>query len=574
MDSVSAESALTKPSVAVVGFAEGHLGEAPYGDPEWEVWGINRLHTVQSTDDTRFDRWFNIHDLEKFHGQDQEHLAFLKGFHGPVYLRPQDVGKFDIPNAVPFPAEDLVQRFGGYFNNTISWLIAYAITLEPKRLGVFGVDMAQDSILNAEYCVSPDTRVLTADLRWVPAEQLEVGDKLVGFDEHVQPGKRFREFRETTVEAVTELLQPSFRLHMADGTKLISSDKHRWLHGTRIKWQTTNELHGPIMNGRLADTVRIASQHMSSRQIEQRYGIGRSTVQRVLAGTLDWTKCRRDTLYKVMETWDDDRSWDAGYLAAAFDGEGHLSMNPRLNNNTGYNVTLGFAQRDHPMADQWREAMQRRGFAFSSHDLKYQVKGGRKEMMRLLGTIRPPRLLSQFNPNHLGVMHKAEAVEILDKEFIGQAPVIGIQTTTGTFIAEGYASHNSQQRPSAEYFLGIASGLGIEVQLPKGSDLLKASHLYGFEDASPFMSKLLNRLQEVGQRKEKLKVELAQADAQINQVNAHKQNLVAAINQLDGAMQDVQYWLRNWMPQDAGDVLASPVVLEPEVIHADQTDHS
>jgi hypothetical protein len=150
---------LLAPNVAIVGFAEGHVGEAPYEDASFETWGINRLHTVTAAEGKRFTRWFNLHDLEQFHGQDEEHLAFLKAFDGPVYLRAADIGKYDIPNAVPFPDAEMTDRFGRYFNNTISWLIAYAITLDPKVLGVYGVDMAQDSLMNAEYSSQDERRI-------------------------------------------------------------------------------------------------------------------------------------------------------------------------------------------------------------------------------------------------------------------------------------------------------------------------------------------------------------------------------------------------------------------------------
>ena len=40
----------------------------------------------------------------------------------------------------------------------------------------------------------------------------------------------------------------------------------------------------------------------------------------------------------------------------------------------------------------------------------------------------------------------------------------------------------SYQRPSCEYFLGIAQGLGIQIVLPDACDLLKTKYLYGFED--------------------------------------------------------------------------------------------
>lgn len=37
------------------------------------------------------------------------------------------------------------------------------------------------------------------------------------------------------------------------------------------------------------------------------------------------------------------------------------------------------------------------------------------------------------------------------------------------------------QRPSCEYFIGLAEGLGVEVIIPPSSDLLKCTQLYGFE---------------------------------------------------------------------------------------------
>lgn len=39
-----------------------------------------------------------------------------------------------------------------------------------------------------------------------------------------------------------------------------------------------------------------------------------------------------------------------------------------------------------------------------------------------------------------------------------------------------------QQRPAAEYLLGIAQAKGIKITIPEQSALLKASHVYGLED--------------------------------------------------------------------------------------------
>ena len=39
----------------------------------------------------------------------------------------------------------------------------------------------------------------------------------------------------------------------------------------------------------------------------------------------------------------------------------------------------------------------------------------------------------------------------------------------------------TDQRPNTEYFIGLARGLGIQVEIAEGSALLRSDHLYGFE---------------------------------------------------------------------------------------------
>lgn len=134
--------------VAIVGFAEGHRDLTPFDDPEWEVWGINRLHAQMP--DKRFDRWFELHNLDMY-DQDEEHKAFLRTFPGDVYIRPEDVDKLEIPNAVPYPKAAILDAFVPYFTNTVSWLIALALMMEHHTIGIWGVDMAQDTLMTAEY---------------------------------------------------------------------------------------------------------------------------------------------------------------------------------------------------------------------------------------------------------------------------------------------------------------------------------------------------------------------------------------------------------------------------------------
>ena len=98
-------------------------------------------------------------------------------------------------------------------------------------------------------------------------------------------------------------------------------------------------------------------------------------------------------------------------------------------------------------------------------------------------------------------------------------------------VADEYA----HQRPSCEYFIGYAEGLGIKVYIPNESDLLKTPFLYGFEDEKKnFMrAKLLARKQELEQKK-------AEANQQLSMATA-------TLNTYDGALQDVDYILGVWL---------------------------
>jgi hypothetical protein len=222
-------------------------------------------------------------------------------------------------------------------------------------------------------------------------------------------------------------------------------------------------------------------------------------------------------------------------------------MLPRTHNQNGTTVNIGFAQRDNAMATAVEAELEARGFDYGKHEssqsdcVNYTIRGGRSEILRFLGEIRPPRLLDKFNADMLGIVHSTKNIEIVSKEYLGEQTVVAIETETGTFIAEGYASHNSKQRPSCEWLIGLAQGRGINVVMPPGSDLLKASHLYGFDD-DVYRQKLEARMQELGQRKENIRGEMDQ----------HQERdtfLQARISELDGAMQEVSYNLTNLVTQ-------------------------
>ncbi len=100
-------------------------------------------------------------------------------------------------------------------------------------------------------------------------------------------------------------------------------------------------------------------------------------------------------------------------------------------------------------------------------------------------------------------------------------------------------SEYNHQRPSCEYFLGVAAGRGIKLYLPSNSDLLKTSQLYGFETDNAMRICMKKRINDLTAKK-------AQYINEFNKTKAREAELNSAINQLDGAIHDCNFWLKNW----------------------------
>lgn len=140
--------------VAIVGCSQSKT-LAPFNDPSFEIWGMNNLfpHLPRAT------RWFEIHDIafenntylrrngKDFRGQPVgEYLEQLGKWaeenNCPVYMQ----RKWDlIPTATEFPVQQMLDSFGGYFTNSVSWMLALAIAEGFKEIHVYGVDMAVDT---------------------------------------------------------------------------------------------------------------------------------------------------------------------------------------------------------------------------------------------------------------------------------------------------------------------------------------------------------------------------------------------------------------------------------------------
>ncbi len=252
---------------------------------------------------------------------------------------------------------------------------------------------------NILFCLAPETRVLTSNMKWVPIKDIKIGDELVGFDEKCGVHQKYRR---TIVKGTSQFINKAYKIRTTEGD-LIASPNHKWVikrgkKGTRF-WSTTEGLR-----------------------------IG-------------------DKIVKTFPIWEEDRSYEAGWLAGFLDGEGHVG-------NCGNGNTLGFAQNEGTTLDYACSIIKKLGFTYNkskSHNSKYPNSKGYgvqiHQGLKLLGIIRPKRLLEKAKYLWEGqrtwshrMQNEGEVLELIPIE---KQELIGTLTTTGTLIAEGFLSHNT-----------------------------------------------------------------------------------------------------------------------------------
>jgi hypothetical protein len=127
--------------IAIVGACPLTRGQAPFGDPDWEVWGCSSWKWWELAGKTQ--AWFEIHRKDALRvDRTPEQLDAYAGFlaqHPRVYLNHPWEG---VPNGLPYPQEHKAMFGGGYFDNTVSYELAHAITLRPNYIGLWGVTLA------------------------------------------------------------------------------------------------------------------------------------------------------------------------------------------------------------------------------------------------------------------------------------------------------------------------------------------------------------------------------------------------------------------------------------------------
>jgi hypothetical protein len=259
------------------------------------------------------------------------------------------------------------------------------------------------------YCLGPDTKILSADLEWRRLADLSVGAELVGFEEYAPEG-RPRRFCPAVVESLGTARLLSFNVTTGWGTT-VASENHRWL----------------VRLGHVVGRKREHGSHVWLRTDELRPG---------------------DQIVSLCCPWEVDESREAGYIAGLYDGEGYV----------GEDGKLGVSQNPGIILESLRSLLTARGFdvsdvpSGSARTRTLHLRGGLVEDLRLLGSVRPQRLLARSHMVWDGRgLARTENSTVLAVEPIGEADVVTIGTTTQTLIADGLLSHNSPPQSTHVY---------------------------------------------------------------------------------------------------------------------------
>lgn len=254
-----------------------------------------------------------------------------------------------------------------------------------------------------QYCISPDHMALTSDFKWKPIGDLTIGDKIVGFDENRSIKGSTRKIKESVVLSHVFENQDRYKVTLDDGKFFLVTREHLWLARISDKhpyqWYKTTDLLGKIVN-----------QYFS-----------------VSEPLLDY---------------------ESGWLSGMYDGEGWIRSR---------RDGIGIAQNPGASLDRIKKILSENNFSISesivntSSDCKrITINGGLYENIRLLSIFRPERLIEAYNINNMGSLKDGYVRKIVSVEKFDYGEIVKMQTSTGTFISDGYAHHNCGCKPRRE----------------------------------------------------------------------------------------------------------------------------
>ena len=253
------------------------------------------------------------------------------------------------------------------------------------------------------FCLSPDTKILTANLKWIKIEDIKIGSKVISVDENISGGKGSeRRIKTSIVEKKWSVYDNAIKVIFDNGEQLILTGKHRMLYksGKGLLWKSAEDF-------KIGDKIRFI--------------------------TKPWGE----------STYED--YWFGGIL----DGEGTMQNKKRR-------VNISVFQTEGVVLDRIENYIKNKGYicckSIDDRFLKKNVSGKKRmisftfcrmqDLFKVIGQCKVTRFLQYewWNGRRLPQNGWAKIVSI---EGLPKRKMIDLQTSRKTFIANGFVSHNS-----------------------------------------------------------------------------------------------------------------------------------
>lgn len=307
---------------------------------------------------------------------------------------------------------------------------------------------------NAEcrYCLTPDALILTADLRWVKLGDLKEGDLIFAFDEERPNNSQARYWRKGVVTHVHREIQDVYEVRLENGDTIKTTAEHQWLARKRSRlgydWVMTKDLYVNGYNIQGHKKTGPHTEHTSS------------------------IVCKP---FKVIKH---ENSADSGWLAGMIDADGHITQQT-IHDKDGslrYGFRIGVAQSDkypdiqkrviHLMehfTNNNKPCRQSMDIGNNNHlhsnyaSWQFLVTGTNVEKLHFLMRVRPLKM-SKVDIDKIGMIRSRYDSKVTGITHVGKMEIVVLETSTHTFIANGYAMHNCN-RMSADHLIGYQRNL-------------------------------------------------------------------------------------------------------------------
>lgn len=311
---------------------------------------------------------------------------------------------------------------------------------------------------NAEcrFCLTPDALILKKDLKWVPLGELREGDRLFAFsEESVGRSDQRRHWEESIVTHLHRDFQEVFDVELENGDHVKTTAEHKWIvrNRTGCGWLSTKDMW---INGKNMYGNKKTGPH---------------------------TKNVTTVVCKPIQVVYQDLSYDSGWLAGMIDADGHLTQQ-NIHNADGtirYGFRIGVAQCDKypeiqkkiisliekftnnnkPCRQSMDKSTKKTSIKSNYALYQYLVTGSNMEKVQFLMRIRPHKL-SKLNINKLGMVRSKYDTKVKSITPIGKREIVVMETSSHTFIANGYMMHNCN-RMSSDHLIGYRKNLVMKL---------------------------------------------------------------------------------------------------------------